>query len=182
MVKPKETQTDPQPMEVLAVKQEKVLLTWRALERPYQKKDKEFWMTALSVLGLVCLILFFVKEWFLILALLALVFLYYALTTVAPKETEYKITTKGVYISASQVFAWDVLRRFWLDKKWGQDMIRFETWLNFPRVVGLVIAPDKKEEIEKTVAKYLPEEAMSPTAFDKLSSWLADKFPLETKK
>lgn len=170
-----------QPLEVLPVKEEKILFEWEALERPYQRKDREFWTTVLSVLGLVCLILFFVKEWFLIAAIIALVFLYYVLTTVPPQKAKYKITTKGFYITPSQRIDWDLLRRFWFDQKWGHRLLHLETWLNFPRVVSVVITEKDEKKISQTLEKYLPQEESSPNFLDKFSAWLAKKFPFESK-
>ena len=170
-----------QPLEVLPVKEEKILFEWEALERPYQRKDREFWTTVLSILGLVCLILFFVKEWFLIATLIALIFLYYVLTTVPPQKTKYKITTKGIYLTPSQRVDWDLLRRFWFDQKWGHRLLHFETWLNFPRVVSFVVAKKSEKEITQILIKYLPQEKSAPNFLDKFSSWLTKKIPLESK-
>jgi len=169
------------PLEVLPVKEDKILFEWEALERPYQKKDREFWTTVLSILGLVCLILFFAKEWFLITALAALVFLYYVLTTVPPQKAKYKITTKGVYVASSQRVDWDFLRRFWLDEKWGHSVLHIETWFKFPRVLSFVILKKDAEKMIGILKKYIPQEKSSPNSLDKFSSWLAKKVPLETK-
>jgi len=169
-------------MEVLAVKEEKTIFEWEALERPFQQKDKEFWTTVISILGLVCLILFFVKEWFLIAAVCALVFLYYVLTTVPPQKGQYRITTKGIYASPSQRIDWEALRRFWIDEKWGHKVIHLETWLNFPKVVSFVINTDDEKKVGEIVKKYIPQEQASPNALDKFSGWLAKKVPLEGKK
>jgi hypothetical protein len=171
-----------QPLEVLPSKEEKTLIEWEALERPFQKKDKDFWTTILSVLGLVSLILFFVKEWFLIATLVALVFLYYVLTTVKPERRKYKITNKGIYISSSERINWDLLHRFWITKKWGHLMVNLGTWLKFPRVVSLVVPMDKKEELTKTLEKYIPQEETSPQFLDKFSTWVTNKLPLETSE
>lgn len=170
------------PMEVIPSKEEKKLFEWTALRRPYQKKDKEFWVTVLSVLGLVSLILFFVKEWFLIAALMGFVFLYYVLTTVQPEKSKYKITNKGVYISSSEKLDWDSLKRFWIDEKWGYQVLNIETWLKFPRVVSLVIPQEEKQEVVGLLEKYLPQEEESPQFLDKFTDWLAKKFPLETER
>lgn len=173
---------EPQPLEVIAVKEEKTLYQWQALERPYQRKDREFWTTILSILGLVCLILFFVKEWFLIATLVSLAFLYYVLTTVPPQKATYRVTNHGVYIAPSQRITWEVLRRFWFSKKWGHDVLNLETWLKFPRVASLVINKNEVKKIEKLIGKYIPKEEESPDFLDKFSSWVTKKIPLEKGK
>lgn len=171
-----------QPLEVLPSKEEKTLVEWEALERPFQKKDKDFWTTILSVLGLVSLILFFVKEWFLIATLVALVFLYYVLTTVKPEKRKYKITNKGVYITSSERIDWDFLRRFWISEKWDHEMVHLDTWLKFPRVISLVIPTEKKEELIEILEKYIPQEETSPQFLDKFSTWVTNKLPLEASE
>jgi len=170
------------PMEVMAVKEEKTLFSWEALERPYQKKDKEFWATILSILGLVSLILFFVKEWFLIAALISLAFLYYVLTTVPPQKTKYRITNKGIYLVPTQRLNWEALKRFWFSEKWGSHLLSLETWLKFPKVVSFVIPDKNLKEVKRIIAKYLPEEKDSPQFVDKFSSWVASKVPIEQNK
>jgi len=172
--------TSSEPVEVLAVKQEKILLTWRTVSRPYQKKNREFWTTILATLGLVCLILFFVKEWFLIAAFLAMTFFYYVLTTVEPEEVDYKITNKGIYLpGAEQRVDWEGLRSFWFSQKWGYPMVNLETWFNFPRLVHLVAEPRMKKELKETLAKYLPEGKEKKNFVDKFSSWLARQIPTQ---
>ena len=180
MVKTKAKQSSRnKPLEVLPVKEERTLFSWEAPERPYQRQNREFWSTVLSILVLVCLILFFVKEWFLIATLIALVFFYYVLTTIPPQKAHYRLTTRGVYFDQSQRINWDLLRRFWLDEKWGHRLIHFETWLNFPRVISLVINPKEEKKIIAVVKKYLPQEKAPPNLLEKFSSWLSRKFPLE---
>ena len=67
------------PIEVVAIKEERELLAWKALSRPFQRKDRDFWVTALASAGLVCVILFVIGEWGLIAAILSLLFFYYVL-------------------------------------------------------------------------------------------------------
>jgi len=178
----KQTQSDQQesaPMEVIAVKEEKTLFSWEALERPYKKRDKEFWTTILSILGLVSLILFFVKEWFLIAALVSLAFLYYVLTTIPPQKAKYRITNKGIFLTPAERLNWEILKRFWISEKWGYHVLNLETWLKFPRVVSFVIPKKDLKGIKKILVKYLPEQENSPQFVDKFSTWLANKIPIE---
>ena len=171
-----------EPIRTIVSKEEKDLVVWEALERPYQRRGKEFWTTVLSVLGLVSLILFFVKEWFLIMALAALVFLYYVLTTIPPQKGKHRLTNKGIYLDQSQRIDWEVLRRFWLAEKWGHHTLNIETLLNFPRVVSFVVPEENKKKVVEVMEKHLPQEKESPNFVDKFSFWIANKFPLEEKK
>ncbi len=169
-----------QPIEVIPSMEERILNEWQALERPFQRKDKDFWTTILSILGLVCLILIFVKEWFLIATLAGLAFLYYVLTTIKPEKSKYKITNKGVYISSTQRIDWELIRRFWISKKWGNRMINLDTWLKFPRVFSIVVPKKQENKITETLKKYIPQEENSPQFLDKFSNWVTSKIPLES--
>ena len=54
--------------------EEKVLFEWEAPERAYKKRDRDFWITIIAILVLVSVILFLVKEFFLIGALISALF------------------------------------------------------------------------------------------------------------
>ncbi len=180
---PKTTpKSETQPLEVLPVREEKTLLTWTAPERTFKTRDKEFWITAIAILALVSIILFFVKEFFLILALLALVFLYYVLSTVPPESVQNKLTTKGVYIGPTHRYDWGLLKKYWFKTQFDQIILSIETYTGFPRVIALVVLKNQKKDIEKTLNKYLPYEESPPGFVDKLTAWAIDRLPLEDKK
>ncbi len=172
-------------LEVIPSKEEKVLFEWEALERPFQKKDFEFWTTVIAILALVCLILFFIKEWFFIATLIAFVFFYYVLTTVKPGKVKHKITNKGIFYADNlNRFDWESLRSFWFAQKWGFRLLNIETWLNYPRVLHLMINDKDAPDLEKILLKYLPkeEEETKKNFLDKFSAWLLKNLPLESKK
>jgi hypothetical protein len=160
--------------------EEKVLFEWEAPERSYQKKDRDFWITAISILVLVSVILFFVKEFFLIIALVSVLFLYYVLSTVPPQNVKYKITNRGVYFGEDR-YEWDLFTRFWFKKSLSNEVVHFETILRFPRQVSLVINEANKEKIKELVVKRLPLVEESPNFVDKLTKWFVNKLPLETR-
>jgi len=66
--------------------EEKTLIKWTAAERAFKKRDKDFWITAISILVLFSVVLIFIEEFFLIVALVSVLFLYYVLSTVPPKK------------------------------------------------------------------------------------------------
>jgi len=174
-------QSQSQPLEVLPVREEKTLLTWVAPERAFKTRDKEFWVTVIAILALVSIILFFVKEFFLILALLALVFLYYVLSTVPPGNITNKLTTKGVYVGSTHRYDWDFLKRYWFKTQFDQIILSLETYAGFPRVIALLVPKAKQNEIQKLLNKYLPYEESPPGFVDKLTAWTIDRLPLESK-
>jgi len=179
----KKNSSEAKTINVVPLKEEKVLFSWQALARPYQKKTRDFWVTAFSSVGLVCLILFVVGEWVLIAALLALLFLYYVLTTVEPEKVAYRVTTKGVYLPGlKQKISWDFLKSFYFTEKWGYPLLKIDTYLvNLP-VISLVILKKDKEKLAKIFKKYLPLGEEEENLADKISHWLYRHLPFEEEK
>lgn len=180
---PDKTTPEPQtqPLEVLPVREEKTLFTWTAPERAFKTRDKEFWITAIAILVLVSIILFFVKEFFLILALIALIFLYYVLSTVPPESVQHKLTTKGVYIGSTHRYDWDFLKKYWFKSQFDQIILSIEARAGFPSVLALIVPIKDQQEIQKIMNKYLPYEESPPGFVDKLTAWTLKRLPLEDK-
>ncbi len=162
------------------VNEEKVLFEWEAAERAYQQKDRDFWITAISILVLVSVILIFVKEFFLIIALGSLLFLYYVLSTVPPSLVKYKITNRAVYFGESQYY-WDIFEKFWFKTSLSSEMVHLGTLLRFPRTVSLVINGQDKERIKELLLKQIPLVEDAPNFVDRLTKWFADRLPLENR-
>ena len=159
---------------------EKIRFEWMAPERAYQKKNKDFWITVISILVLVSVILFFVKEFYLIISLISALFLYYVLSTVPPQNIKYKITNRGIYFGENR-YEWDMFTRFWFKTSLSNEMIHFETILRFPQQISLVINKEDKDKIKELVVKKLPLIDESPNFVDKLTKWGVSKLPLEKK-
>ncbi|MFA5750020.1 MAG: hypothetical protein WC895_02255 [Candidatus Shapirobacteria bacterium] len=161
--------------------EEKVKFEWEAPERAFQKRDRDFWITAIAILILVSVVLFFIKEFFLIIALVSILFLYYVLSTVSPGLIKYKITNRGVYFGEKK-YEWNLLTRFWFNKNLSNEMIHFETILRFPRQISLVINLEDKEKIKEIVVKKMPLIENSPNFVDKLTKWFSKRLPLEKRE
>jgi hypothetical protein len=179
---PEDASPNVSPMEVIPSKELKILYTWKAPSRSFKRRDKEFWTTVISIVFLVGLILFFVKEWFLIAAIISLTFVYYVLSTVEPEEVEHKITNRGL-IYAGQTYAYENISQFWFSEKNDQKVINFE--LVGGGLVGritLMIGSGEQGKIKEILLKYLIEEEVKPNFLDNASKWLAEKVPLESEK
>ena len=161
--------------------EEREILSWQAPERSLRKRDKDFWITVLSTYFLTSIILIFAKETFLVFAIGAAIFLYYALTTVEPQIIINKITNRGIYFG-SIFYDWRDLANFWFGKSGEREALFFETYLRFPRQVSLIIEAKDKDKLKDLVVKKLPLVKQEPTFIDKASKWLMEKLPLEDKK
>jgi Ca2+/Na+ antiporter len=160
--------------------EERTLFEWEAAERSFKKRDKDFWITVLAILILVGVILFFIKEFFLIIALISVLFLYYVLSTVPPQKIKNKITNRAIYFGELR-YEWNLLLRFWFKDSLDSHLMEFETNLRFPRQVSMVINFEDKEKLKEIVIKKIPLIESSPTFVDKLTKWFGDRLPLEKR-
>lgn len=161
--------------------EEKTLFEWDAPERSFKKRDKDFWITAIAILVLFSVVLVFIKEFFLVVALVSVLFLYYVLSTVPPGKIRNKITNRGVNFGDSK-YGWDLLLRFWFKKNLDSELLEFETNLRIPRQISMVINEADKEKIKAIVLKKLPLVESSPNFVDKLTKWFGDRLPLEKRE
>ena len=154
---------------------EKDLVTWIAPARPFKRRDKQFYLTTVSIAGIVCLILFLAEGAMPVILIVSLIFLDYVMSTVAPEEIEYKITSMGVKVGGRRT-DWQSLGRFWFSKRYDSDLLVFETRM-VPNRMELVIKPEIKAEVEKNLKEYLVEEEISPSNLDKAIDWFSKKLP-----
>lgn len=165
---------------IIDTNEEKVLFEWTAPERAFQKREKDFWVTAIAILILVAVIFIFIKEFSLVIALGSLLFLFYVLSTVPPSNVSYRITNRGIYFGETHYY-WDVLEKFWFKPSLSTEMIHFGTILRFPTAVSLVINSKDKEKIKEIVLTKIPLIETAPNFVDKLTKWFAERLPLETR-
>lgn len=154
---------------------EKDLVTWIAPSRPFKRRDKQFYVTTISIAGMVCLILFLAEGAMPVILIISLIFLYYVMSTVAPEDIEYKITNKGVKIGG-KITEWQFLGRFWFGKRYDSELLVIETRM-IPNRMELVVKNEVKEQIRENLKDYLVEEEISPSNIDKAIDWFSKKLP-----
>jgi hypothetical protein len=170
-----ETQQQEQQSGSLKLELEKDLVTWVAPARPFKRRDRQFYLTTVSIAGIVCLILFLAEGAMPVILIVSLIFLYYVMSTVAPENLEYKITNKGVKVGGKRT-DWQFLGRFWFGKRYDSELLILETAF-LPHRMELVIKLDVKEEIRKNLKEYLVEEEISPSNLDRAVDWFSKKLP-----
>ena len=149
--------------------------------RPFKRRDREFWTTIIAIVILVGLILFFVKEWFLIAAIISLTFVYYVLSTVEPEKDEYRITNRGL-IYGGQTYPWENINQFWFSEKYGQKVVNFEIREGFINRITILVGEGDKAKIKEILLKFIIEEEIKPNFLDKAADWIQKKIPLESEK
>ncbi len=175
---PEESTPNNSPIEFLPSRELKILYAWTAPARPFKRKDKEFWTTVISIVILIGLILFFVKEWFLIAVIVALVFFAYILASVQPEEISHQITNKGV-MTGGKSYPWEQLVNFWFEQKEDQEILFLDGADRFNFRLMILLGEKKADELRKILAQYLPEEKPQKTWIDKAGEWITRQIPLE---
>lgn len=156
----------------------KSLLAWRAPSRLFKKRDKEFFSTLIAIAFLIGVILFFIKEWFAIIVLVAFAFLAYVYSTIEPEEIDYEITNKGIKIH-DQSYFWEEMGRFWFDEKMGKQILYVERPVAFPFRLVIPLGNQDPKKVSAFLAKYLLQEQPEKTWTEKAGVWLSEKVPLE---
>ena len=164
--------TDQKPVQM------KSLLKWQASERPFKKRDKEFFTTVAAIAVLLAVIMLFIKEWMAIGVIAALVFVGYVLATVEPEKTEHEITTRGV-VTGGKLYKWEELVSFWFSEKWKDKLLNVETNLSFPGRLVMLLGTEKQAEIKNLLEKEIQFEEPEETFMDRSAKWLQEKVPLE---
>lgn len=154
---------------------EKVLFSWKAPARPFKRRDREFWVTAVAIAFIVGLILLIVEGFMPVLLVISLVFLFYVMNTVEPDIIDYEITNKGVKV-AGKTTSWDLFTRFWFSRRFHSDLIIFEM-IVLPGRMELVSEGIDKKALEEIISEYIPHEEVPPSNLDKLANRLSKNLP-----
>jgi len=152
---------------------EKILFTWKAAERPFKKREKSFWLRVFTISVLFGTILYIAEGVMPVVLLIAILFLFYILSTVPPHTIEYAVTNKGIKIAQS-LNEWPNLLRFWFSQRMGYDLLVFDTTM-LPGRLELIIESKDKEKLKQVISKYIVEEQQPATNLDKASDWVSEK-------
>ncbi len=172
---PEPAETEKNPSQSTLNEPEKDLVSWTAPARPFKRRDRQFYVTAFSIAGIVSLILFLAEGLMPVLLVISLVFLYYVLSTVEPEAIEYKVTNKGIKV-AGRLTEWANFKRYWYSKRFDSELMIMETF-GLPGRLEVVIKPDIKESLTKEMSAYIPYEEVPASTLDRLTNWFAGRLP-----
>jgi hypothetical protein len=164
--------TEPQAV-VVRREPERDLFTWTAPARPFMQRDRQFFVSVFAIAGIISLVLFLAEGIMPVILIVAIMFLYYVMSTVPPENVEYRITTRGIKI-AGKLTVWVDLINFWFGKRSGSEMLFIDSY-NIPGRIELVIKPEDKEVLKKEISAYLPFEEAPASRLDKVTDWLGAK-------
>lgn len=139
----------------------KNIYSWKAPDRIYPKRTKN-WYIVVSVFAIITIFLSLIFQNFtLILAVLAIIFLVYALYTVPPNIIENTITNKGVK-SGDQFFLWKDTDYFWLAERNDEFIVNIEL-KNYEGRINLLVGEGNINRIITELIK--SEDYREPKGF-----------------
>ncbi len=122
------------------------LFEWESPERyKFEFKSKNFWII-LSISLLFVLFLAILEQYYLMAAIISLLFFVYVAGTNKPLKVKHKITARGVD-TGGKLYEWFVLDAFWFSIKNGQYFLIVETKLRYPRSLILLLDGADKDAI-----------------------------------
>lgn len=155
------------------------ILEWSAPGRPFRKRGKQYYLTSLLIMLLVEVILFLFSQYMLMLVVLSLVFVAFALVTVAPSDFKYRISSEGITVE-DHFFLWQELYDFYFKKREGTDVVHIRTHSFIPGELILTLGSLDRERIKSALLPYLPyREVIRQNFMEKSGQWLEKNFPLE---
>ncbi len=159
--------------------QVKTLLSWSAPGRPFQKKSKEYYLTSMLIVLFVEVILFLFSQYLLMVVVLSLVFVSFALASVAPRDFHYRISTEGITVE-DHFYLWQELYDFYFKRRGNTEVLHARTHAFIPGELAITLGDMDKEHVKNVMLPFLPyREVVRPTFTEKSGDWLARNFPLE---
>ena len=156
-------------------------LEWIAPGRPYKKRTKQFYLTALLIMLLIEIILFLFSQYLLMVVVVSLVFVAFSLAAVPPKDFHYRISSEGVMIEDG-FFIWRELYDFYFKHRDGIKTLHLGTHAFLPGELIVTLGDMDEELVKEALIPYLPyREYVKPTFVEKSADWLTKNFPLEKK-
>lgn len=155
------------------------LLTWTGPGRPFRKHSHEFYANCLLIMLAIEIILFLFSQIALMAVVLALVFAVFALVSIPPHDSRYRISTEGVGVD-EYFFLWQELYDFYFQKRSGAEVLIITTQSLFPGELVITLGSMSKEEVKSVLLPYLPyREFVKKVFMEKAGDWLERTFPLE---
>lgn len=157
------------------------VLEWTAPGRPFKKRTKQYYLTALLIMLLVEIILFLFSQYLFMLVVASLVFVAFALNSVPPKDFSYRISSEGIMVE-DRFFLWQELYDFYFKKVEGVNTLHIRTQAYIPGELIITLGDIEEDKIKRALITFLPfREYVKPTFVEKSAEWLSRNFPLENK-
>jgi hypothetical protein len=153
------------------------LFEWEAPDRyEYSFNDKSF-IVVIAISLVLILFLAILGKYFLMAALIALLFFIYAVFSTKPMKVKHKITARGIDFN-DKLYEWFMLDNFYFTKRNGQEFLIVNTKLRFPGTLIILLDEDDRLPIFLLLQEYvLYKDIKKQGRLEKMS--LGEYIPLE---
>lgn len=169
----------PQDIDVSKLEKKKIFLTWEAQSRPQHKDMGDRITRSFTIIGIVlALILVILKEFFLILVIVSLIFVGHVLSKVPPEKVKYSISNHGIMIGEDQYY-WQQFFRFFFTESEGLLVLAVDSLKGNPPRLFITINSADKEKIKAILSEHLDFVEEEPkTVFNRSYESILEKFNL----
>lgn len=159
------------------VRPSRVLLTWKAPERLFKKKSREFYRKIIVIIIFFMLLLLIIKEFILIALLAVFFFVVYVFHTIPPKTIQHEITTNGINYASEHKYSWTELDSFFIEKKDGVNILNVNTVKTFPGRLFMILGDEvSSAEVSELLNRYISvTENPELTMMDKMVSAISKR-------
>jgi hypothetical protein len=137
---------DPLVEEEKKVVQNIKLFEWEAPDRYEISYNTKYFMIIVALSLVLILLLAILGHYFLMGAIIAMLFLIYVLGTTKPQKVTHQITARGVD-TGNKLFEWFIMKNFFFTKKNNQLFLIIETKLNIPGALLFLLSEKDKDAI-----------------------------------
>lgn len=165
------------PVQKREVVQNIKLFEWKAPERFEIKFESKGFLIVLTASLLFIVLLAVLGKYFLIAAIVSMLFVLYAAGTTKPLVTTHKVTKRGID-TAGKLYEWYMLDSFYFTKKDKYYGLLVNTKLNMPKMLIMLVSEKDKDPLFVILQKnLLYEEVRKQKRIDKIT--YGEYIPLE---
>jgi len=124
------------------------VFAWEALERPHRKLGRRSFSTLIVIVASLAILFLFFKEFWLVICMFSLVFLFYALGTTKPNKVRHTLTTEGISLAGKIFYKWEEIAQAWFDIKYGEWLLVLRLRKKFPGIVLILLGETPYDKIQ----------------------------------
>ena len=122
------------------------LFEWEAPDRYEISYNTKYFMIIVALSLVLILLLAILGHYFLMGAIIALLFLIYVLGTTKPQKVTHQITARGID-TGNKLYEWYIMKSFYFTKKQDQLFLIVDTKLNLPGALLFLLSEKDKDAI-----------------------------------
>jgi hypothetical protein len=153
------------------------LFEWEAPDRYEYSFDNKSFIVIIALSLVLILFLAILGKYFLMAALISLLFFIYVVFSTKPEKVKHRITARGIEFG-DKLYDWYMLEDFYFTKKKDQNFLLVDTKLRFPPALVMLLDEDDRLAIFLLLQEYvLYKDIKKQKRFEKMS--FGEYIPLE---